>query len=429
MLGGILAPDSGRVRIAGRVGHVHQHFALPPGLTSAECLALEEPGLRFATPARLGDRFREIEARVGLDLGRPDAEAARLPVGARQRLEFARARARNPDLLILDEPTAVLAPPEVDRFMVSVRETAANGAAVVFITHKLAEIFGFCDRVSVLRRGRLVSSRLASEATPASLAAEFLEGDAPPRSSPRVPGSDVLRLDGFRSFGSDSEVPLVVREGEIVALAGVDGNGQEEATRAVAGREGAAPLSATLFGRPVSAQEFRRQKTSVIPGDRRREGLILDFTVEENLRLAEPIPVREPARSRALIERFGIDPPAPGAPARSLSGGNQQKVVLARELSREPRFLLAVSPTRGLDLASTRLTRGAIRDAAGSGAAVLLVTSDLDEARELADSMFVLYRGLLAGPFRPDEPSAAVGRAMAGLRRAEAASAAQAGLP
>lgn len=415
MLGGILVPDSGRVRVAGRVGHVHQHFALPPGLTSAECLALEESGLRLATPARLGARFREIEARVGLDLGRPEAEAARLPVGARQRLEFARARARDPDLLILDEPTAVLAPPEVDRFMGSVRETAANGAAVVFITHKLAEVFGFCDRVSVLRRGRLVSSRLASDATPASLAAEFFEGDAPPRSSPRRPGSDVLRLDGFRGLDSDSEAPLVVREGEIVALAGVDGNGQEEATRAVMGREGAASFSATLFGRPVSAREFRRQKTSVIPDDRRREGLILDFTVEENLRLAEPIPAREPGRSRSLIERFGIDPPAPGAPARSLSGGNQQKVVLARELSRKPRFLLAVSPTRGLDLASTRMTRGAIRDAAGSGAAVLLVTSDLDEARELADTMFVLYRGRLAGPFPPDEPSDAVGRAMAGL--------------
>ncbi len=429
MLGGILVPDSGRVRIAGRVGHVHQHFALPPGLTSAECLALEEPGLRLATPARLGDRFREIEARVGLDLGRPDAEAARLAVGARQRLEFARARASNPDLLILDEPTAVLAPPEVDRFMVSVRETAANGAAVVFITHKLAEIFGFCDRVSVLRRGRLVSSRLASEATPASLAAEFLEGDAPPAPrrglrAPTCSGSTAseasVRIRRFRSSFArvrSSRWPAWTATGK-----------KKRPARSPAAR------ARLRFPRPSSggrspAREFRRQKTSVIPGDRRREGLILDFTVEENLRLAEPIPVREPARSRSLIERFGIDPPAPGAPARSLSGGNQQKVVLARELSREPRFLLAVSPTRGLDLASTRMTRGAIRDAAGSGAAVLLVTSDLDEARELADTMFVLYRGRLAGPFRPDEPSAAVGRAMAGLRRAEAASAAQAGLP
>ncbi len=238
----------------------------------------------------------------------------------------------------------------------------------------------------------------------------------------------MLRLDGFRDLGSEPQAPLRVREGEIVALAGVDGNGQEEVTRAVAGRGGAAPFSATLFGRPVSARDFRRQKTSVIPGDRRREGLILDFTVEENLRLAEPIPSRDPERSRALIGRFGIEPPAPDAPARSLSGGNQQKVVLARELSREPRFLLAVSPTRGLDLASTRMTRAAIRIAAGSGAAVLLVTSDLDEARELADRMFVLYRGRLEGPFSPDAPSEAVGRAMAGLRR-DGETAPQAGLP
>ena len=429
VLGGILAPDAGRVRAPGRIGHVHQHFALPPGLTSAECLALERPGLRVATPESLRSRFRDIERRVGLDLGEPDAEAARLPVGARQRLEFARARSRDPDLLILDEPTAVLAPPEVERFMRSVRETAAGGTAVVFITHKLGEVFGFCDRVTVLRRGRVVSSRPASEASPASLAAELLDDRPGTPAAPRRPGAEALRLSGTAASGVGTEAILSVRQGEIVAIAGVDGNGQEEIARAITAREGAGPFRATLFAEPAAKTPFRRRKASVIPGDRRREGLILDFTVEENLRLAEPIPARDPERTRRLIRAFGIEPDSPGSPARSLSGGNQQKVVLARELSREPRFLLAVSPTRGLDLASTRSTREALRGAADAGAAVLLVTSDLDEARALADALYVIFRRRLAGPFAPDAPSADVGRAMAGLRLDEAASATQAGLP
>jgi general nucleoside transport system ATP-binding protein len=415
VLGGILAPDSGRVFASGRIGHVHQHFALPPGLTSAECLVLEDSRFQAWTPERLAERFHGIEKEVGLDLGDPTEEAARLPVGSRQRLEFARARSRDPDLLILDEPTAVLAPPEVELFMRSVRDTASRGAAVVFITHRLAEVFGLCDRVSVLRRGRLVSTRLAAETSPEALAAEFLVEAPAPAPRVRRPGAEVLRLHGLLRAGFGAEAPLSVREGEVVAIAGVDGNGQDEVARAVSGREGAGEFLAVLFDRPVTGSRFRRRKTSVIPGDRRREGLVLDFTIEENLRLAEPIPDRNRSAAQSLIDRFAISPPDPRAPVRSLSGGNQQKVVLARELSRGPRFLLAVSPTRGLDLASTRMTLGVLRDAANAGAAILLVTSDLEEARELADSFFVIYRRRLAGPFAPDAPSADVGRAMAGL--------------
>ncbi len=416
VLGGILVPHSGNVHVSGRIGYVHQHFALPPALSSAECLVLEDPSLRVWTPARLAARFREVEKRVGLDLGSPFDEAARRPVGARQRLEFARALSRDPDLLILDEPTAVLTPPEVEQFMRSVRDTASRGTSVVFITHRLSEVFGFCDRISVLRRGRLVSSRPAAEASVETLAAEFLEEaeaeSEPPARRTRRAGAEVLRLAGF---GREGLGELSVREGETVAIAGVDGNGQDEVARAVSGRDGAGEFSARLFGRPVRGRDFRRQGTSVIPGDRRREGLVLEFSVEENLRLAEPIPDRNPAAARALIDRFGIFPSEPKARARSLSGGNQQKVVLARELSREPRFVLAVSPTRGLDLASTRMTFRALRASADSGAAILLVTSDLEEARELADSIFVIYRRRLAGPFRPDSSSLEVGRALGGL--------------
>ena len=413
VLGGIRSPDSGIVRAPQRVGHVHQHFALPPGLTSAECLALENARFERLSPSTLTSRFREIERRIGLDLGDPRAEAARLPVGARQRLEFARARSHDPELLVLDEPTAVLAPPEVDRFMQSVRETASLGTAVVFITHRLSEVFGFCDRISVLRRGRVVSTRPASSASPEMLAAELLDAaPAPARTVPHA-GSEVLRLVGFES--GPGAAALSVREGEIVAIVGVDGNGQDEVARAVSGREGAGPLSATLFGRRVRGATFRRQQTSVVHGDRRTEGLVLDFTIEENLRLAEPIPPDDRSHALSLIDRFGILPGEPEYPVRMLSGGNQQKVVLARELSREPRFLLAVSPTRGLDLASTRSTYAALRGAARAGAAILLVTSDLQEARELADAFFVIYRLRLTGPFGPDAPSSHVGSAMAGI--------------
>jgi simple sugar transport system ATP-binding protein len=406
VLGGLLSPDSGRVLSAGRIGHVHQHFALPPGLTSAECLTLEDARLRFVSPGLLAQEFREIGTEVGLDLGDPHAEAARLPVGVRQRLEFARARARHPDLLILDEPTAVLAPPEVGAFMESVRETASRGAAVVFITHRLGEVFGLCDRLSVVRRGKLVSTRPAAETSAAALAAEFLPSRPEPARASQPTGAEILRAGPPLDFA--------VREHEILGIAGVDGNGQEQIVATILGRRRDGP-SVTLFGRDVSRAGFRKLGASVIPGDRRREGLVLDFTIEENLRLAEPIPDRDPAETRRKIESFGIAPPEPRAPVRSLSGGNQQKVVLARELSRRPRFLLAVSPTRGLDLASTRQTLRLVREAADGGAAALLMSSDLDEIRAACDSFFVIFRGQLAGPFSPDAPAEEVGRAMAGL--------------
>lgn len=414
-----MRPDAGRVEVPGRVGHVHQHFAIPPGLTAAECLAIGDARLRPVSRKRLARRFHAVEESTGIALGDPEAEAASLPIGARQRLELARALAAGPDLLLLDEPTAVLAPAEIDAFARAVRQTAASGTAVVFITHKLPEVFAVADRVSLLRRGRVVFTRPAGDTSPGEIAALFLEGAAAPERAARRPGGPVLVVDALDG-GAPGRAPLsalsiTVREREIAAVVGVDGNGQEAIVEAVAGLRTPASGTVTLSGRPVLGGAFRRSGASIVPGDRQREGLILDFSVADNLRLAEPIPAPDEAEARRAIAEHGILASSVRAPARSLSGGNQQKVVLARELSRAPAFLLAISPTRGLDLAASRTTLAALGRAADAGGAVLLVTSDLDEARAVADVLYVLYRGALAGPFPPDTSIDRIGRAMAGL--------------
>ena len=421
VLDGRIVPDAGAVEIDGAVGYVHQHFAIPPGLSAAECLAVEEPRLRALSPRRLAERFRRVEEETGIAVGDPDAEAARLPVGARQRLELARALARRPDLLLLDEPTAVLAPSEIDAFAVSVRRAAGRGAAVVFITHKLPEVFAVADRITLLRRGERIFTKAAGETSPQEIAAQFLGGaPAPPSRESRAPGEAVLALDRVSTEPAPGttaleDLSLVVREREVVAVCGVDGNGQRELAEIVAGLRSPSAGAVSLSGRPVESGGFRRSGASVVPADRQREGLILEFSIADNLRLAEPIPDADPALAERRIAEARIAAPSAGTPAGSLSGGNQQKVVLARELARAPRFLLAVSPTRGLDLAASRATLTALSAAAGRGGAVLLVTSDLDDARAVADSIRVLYRGRLSAPLPADAAAERIGRAMIGI--------------
>jgi ABC-type uncharacterized transport system ATPase subunit len=422
VLAGRLAPDAGEVEIPRPVGHVHQHFAIPPGLSSAECLQIGRRGARYLGRRALDRHFRDAAALSGLDLGDPGAEAASLSVGARQRLEFAREVARHPRLLVLDEPTAVLAPAEVERFCAAVREVARKGTAVLFITHKLPEVFRLADRVSLLRRGSLVFERTVGETTPEEVAAEFLRGEAPPRkASPRPQAAaavieiDLLTVRGRRGETAVSRLSLAVARGEIAAVVGVDGNGQAELTRAVLGLDRPESGSIRVQGSRIGAAGFRRLGGAVVPGDRQREGLVLDFTVEENLRLAEPIRRVGDAEARRWMGLYDIRAASPRQKARELSGGNQQKVVLARELSRDPAILLAVSPTRGLDLAASASTLSALREAAARGAAVLLVSSDLDEARAAAHSLYVIYRGRLSERFEPDAPDEILGRRMTGL--------------
>ena len=276
------------------------------------------------------------------------------------------------------------------------------------------------DRVTLLRRGRIVFTRKAAETSAGEIAEAFLAGAERPSRSVRTPGSPILVVDRVDRRSAGGRVALAgvsfsVREREIAAIVGVDGNGQDEIVEIVAGLRGPEAGNVTLSGRAISGGAFRRAGASIVPGDRQREGLILDFSIAENLRLAEPIPSADPALARRRIEEYAVRAASIDEPARALSGGNQQKVVLARELSRAPEFLLAISPTRGLDLAASRATLAALDRAADGGGAVLLVTSDLDEARAVADVLYVLYRGRLSGPFPPDTGLDRLGRAMAGV--------------
>jgi general nucleoside transport system ATP-binding protein len=421
VLAGHLRPDEGRVEVPGPVGYVHQHFALPPGLSAAECLLAPESGFRWVSPRRRIARFHQIERASGLDLGDPDKEAAALPVGARQRLEFAREVSRAPALLLLDEPTAALAPIEIEAFGRAIAGIAATGTAVVFITHRLPEVFSFSQRISLLRHGELAFTSRTDETSPEALAAEFRGGELPQaRSAPTAPGPTVLEIDRLVAAGPRGEravdnLSLEVRSGQVVAVLGVDGNGQRELAERVAGLRGPDSGAVRLSGEDTAGR-FRELGGAVVPADRQREGLILDFSVGDNLRLAEPIPARPPAAAARMLATLRDEArPDLAAPVRQLSGGNQQKVVLARELSREPRLLLAVQPSRGLDLAATRLTIERLREAARGGAAVLLVTADWDEALAAADLVFVIFRGRLSGPFPPRGAEEVLARRMAGV--------------
>jgi simple sugar transport system ATP-binding protein len=417
---GQVRPSSGGVSVPGTVGYVHQHFAIPPGLTSAECLAVEDQRFLRLTRGALVARFHAVEESTGIALGDPDAEAACLPVGARQRLEFARAISRRPDMLLLDEPTAALAPSELDAFFTALRRAAADGMAIVFITHKLPEVFAVADRLSLLRRGRLIFSRAAAETSADEIAALFLEGAPPAARSSRIPGRPVLVVEGLVTEPGDrgaalDGISIRVREREIVAIVGVDGNGQDEIADAITGIRAPSRGGISLSGSAVDGGRFRRSGASVVPGDRQREGLILGFSIADNLRLAEPIPAFDARTAQLCIAEYQIRAASFRQTAGTLSGGNQQKVVLARELARNPPFLLAISPTRGLDLAASGATFAGLNQVADRGGAVLLVTSDLDEARAVADVLHVLYRGRLSPAFAWDAPLDRIGRAMAGL--------------
>jgi simple sugar transport system ATP-binding protein len=432
VLYGIHAPDAGSLEIDGRpvrlrgprhalglgIGLVHQHFMGVEALSVAENLALGEAGPPLLRRARLRARAREVLARWELDVD-PDAPAGSLAVGQLQRLEIASALERGARVLVLDEPTAVLAPTEVDHLLALLARLRAEGRTVVFISHKLEEITAVCDRVTVLRAGRSVATRPVAGLTAEQLG-RWMVGEAP-AGEPAAPppaedggaaelggpagtplggaraGAVALELRGLRAPGLRG-IELEVRAGELVALAGIDGNGQ-------------GPLEELLAGvRAPDAGELRvaRPPLALISGDRQRTGLVLDLSVAENLVLADAARGGAPpafrhgwldaaalARSAAeTIDRFQIQA-APAQPARALSGGNQQKLCIARALRARPGVLVAVNPTRGLDVRSTRAVRARLRRLARAGTAVLLISTDLDEVLELGDRLAVMFRGAL----------------------------------
>ncbi len=412
---GLLSPDSGTIAVRGRpavlrtprdarrlgIGMVHQHFTSIPALTVEENLALAA-GWRVAAGA-LRERVVSLIDRVGLPLD-PAARAESLSAGLKQRLEILKALAADTTILLLDEPTAVLAPAEVGGLLRVVRGFADAGGAAVLITHKLDEALRAADRVTVLRAGRVTLVAPAATETPATLATAMIGSSAALIAHERpaataAAGPVLVRCIGLEIRRDDGRGPavrdasLVVAAGELVGVAAIEGNGQRELLRAIAG-------VVPVVGGSLEVAE----PVAFIPEDRTSEGLIPELSLTENivLGLGRAAPwVRRGrldwsaarARTGQLIGQFGIRAPGPDVPAAALSGGNQQKVVIARVLERKPRVIVAENPTRGLDIQAARAVWQRLRAAAVGGAAVLAYSTDLDEVLAEADRVLVIANG------------------------------------
>jgi simple sugar transport system ATP-binding protein len=413
-----LPPGSPEAALRAGVGMVHQHFTLAHDLTGLESIVLGtrplwRPGLGLAAARR---RIKDLARRMGLEV-ELDRRIGELGVGARQRIEILKALYREARLLVLDEPTAVLTPQEAQGLLATVRALARDGRGVIFITHKLAEVEAVADRVVVLRQGRKVADLPIAAADRAELARLMVGREVrPPVRRPHRPGRPLLRLQGVRAgVGRDriERVDLELRAGEILGIAGVSGNGQASLAGLVAGlvRPEAGRVLLDDDPRPfASPRAAARAGVGRIPEDRERDGAVGELDLAANLaleRLDAPetsrfgLLRRRAMRDRAVraIEAFDIRCPGPDAPVRLMSGGNLQKVVLARALAGAPRLLLADQPTRGLDVAASAAVHARLLAAREADAGVLLISEDLDELLALSDRIAVLHRGHLAGPF------------------------------
>jgi len=447
VLAGLYRPDSGEVALGGApvrlrsprdairrgLGMVHQHFMLVPTLTVAENLALGLEG----QGALLHRAALEIAVeRLGRDVGLPVDPTARvwqLSVGEQQRVEILKVLHRGARVLLLDEPTAVLAPPEAAQLFDALRRLAAEGRSIVLITHKLDEVAAVADRATVLRRGRTVAAGLAVASTSSEQLSEHMIGRPMGRRLARsagTPGEAVLEVRGLEVLGDRGAlavrgVDLVVRAGEIYGLAGVSGNGQRELVEALAGLRRPAAGHVRLdgverTGSPVA--EVRAAGLVHVPEDRQAVGVAPRLSVAENLALGgvpaggwwvSPARLLADASTRAAAS--GIELPAPATVAGTLSGGNLQRVILARELAASPRLIVAAQPTRGLDVGATEAVHRLLLDQRARGAAVLLVSEDLEELLCLADRVGVLFGGRLVGELAaPELDAGRLGRWMTG---------------
>jgi general nucleoside transport system ATP-binding protein len=450
VLYGLTQPDEGEIVIDGKpakfgspkdaiaagIGMVHQHFMLVPVFTVAEnvTLGIEETGRAGLLDRRKTRRdVRELSHRYGLDVN-PDALVEHLPVGIQQRVEIIKALVRQANVLILDEPTAVLTPAETEELFRIIRQLRDGGTSVIFISHKLKEVQAIADTITVLRRGKVVGQR-TPPATEEDLASLMVGRDVQLRvtKAPARPGEVVLSVSDLAVAGEHGDLPVRglsfdVRAGEILGIAGVQGNGQTELCEALMGLRPTLAGSVTLNGRDLThAMPWARLRAGVayVPEDRREDGLVGSFSVAENLILdtydrapfASGINLNLPAiraNATTLIEEFDVRTESPATPAGTLSGGNQQKVILAREVGREHEVLIASQPTRGLDVGSIEFVHRRIVQQRDHGVAVVIVSSELDEIYALADRIAVMYEGKITGFRDPSVPAAELGRLMAG---------------
>ena len=442
---GLVLPDAGHLEIHGErtqindpqmaadlgIGMVHQHFSLVDALTVWENVALGDAGRLDRSAVR--DRIGEISEHYGLAID-PDAKVGSLTAGLRQRVEIIKCLRRDPSIVIFDEPTSVLTPEESQQLFATLRDVvAADGRAVVLVSHKLDEILSATDDITIMRQGAVVDRSLTSETNASSLARAMVGRDVMLRSArtdaesslpvepsessdgePAESGSPVLSISGAvahigRGVPVLDDLSLEVHAGEILGIAGVEGNGQRALGDLLSSLVPLTSGRVTVDGVEVSTKRpgaMAKSGIAVIPEDRHDSGVVLDMSVAENLVLVDPEMVAtrsvldaDRLRDHAvrLIDEFDVQCAGPDAPMWSLSGGNQQRVVLARELDQDPKVLVAAQPTRGLDVGAIEYMGQRLRDAANQGVAVLLISSELDEILDLSDRIAVMHRGRVVG--------------------------------
>ncbi|TMD19727.1 MAG: ABC transporter ATP-binding protein [Chloroflexi bacterium] len=452
ILYGLIHPDSGEIHINGKpvhmagprdaislgIGMVHQHFMLIPVFSVGENIMLgREPvtGTDFYDHSRARKAINDLTKRYGLALD-PDARMGDLPVGLQQRAEIVKVLYRGARILILDEPTGVLTPQQTNELFVVLRDLVKAGKTIIFISHKLREVLEISDRITVMRRGKVVghlTTRDTSEEEIATLMvgrAVLLRVDK----KPAKPGAVVLKVEDV-SANSDRGVPALkgvtfeLRQGEILGIAGVEGNGQSELMEVIAGTRRSTGGHILLGDRDITTYDARTERdagVAFIPEDRRGTGLVLSFSIAENSILGRErsltfswhelvlklVAIRDWARK--LVKEFDIRTPSIDVAARNLSGGNQQKVIVAREMGSKPKVLLAAQPTRGVDIGAIEFIHRRIVQERDGGTAVLLVSAELDEVRSLSDRIAVMYEGKIVSIESPDTPEERLGLLMTG---------------
>src|SRR5690242_4002138 len=458
ILYGLYTADSGQILMNGKpvtisspkhaielgIGMVHQHFMLIPVMTVTENIVLaQEPrhgGVLLDYDAA-SKRVRELSESFGLAVN-PNARISAITVGQQQRVEILKALYRGAEILILDEPTAVLTPQEAEELFEILKELVAQGMSVIFISHKLNEVLDIADRITVLRRGKVVDSIPREGATEQSLARMMVGREVLLRvdKQPAKPGETLLHVEDLhvtdeRGLEAVRGVSLDVRAGEIVGLAGVDGNGQTELIDALTGLRRPSEGTIVVGGREVTnacAHAFLQEGVGHIPEDRHRRGLVLEFSLAENLVLHDYAKSPYARRgfldlgrifgsARKLLQEFDVRGGTASTRASALSGGNQQKVVIAREVHRDPRVLIAAQPTRGLDVGAIEFVHRRLVEQRDAGKAVFLISLELEEVLSLSDRILVIYEGRIVGEYDPSVTEEELGIAMTGGGREVAA--------
>ncbi|RIK31878.1 MAG: heme ABC transporter ATP-binding protein [Anaerolineae bacterium] len=460
VLYGLYKPDSGEVTVEGvqmqlnssrdaikhGIGMVHQHFMLIPVFTVTENIMLGAETDHRASPneaplvkldrAKVAQKVRDLSHQYGLDVD-PNAVVGDLPVGVQQRVEIVKALYRNANILILDEPTAVLTPQEAEDLFRIMHDLTAKGVSIIFITHKLKEVLAVADRITVMRAGRVVGATVPEESNEQKLAEMMVGREVilTVQKKPAQPKEEVLavqdlRVKDVRGLEAVRGVSFAVREGEVLGIAGVQGNGQTELAEALSGLRATEGGHFLINGKDLTGNPPRpitETGLANIPEDRQRHGLVLSYSIADNLVLCDyyrpPFGKRGiiqqkevDKNARKLVEEFDVRTPSPFTAAGKLSGGNQQKVIVARELSRPVKLLIASQPTRGLDVGSIEYIHKEIIAMRDRGVAVLLVSAELDEIMSLSDRIAVMYRGeIVATIDRKDATRERLGLLMAGV--------------